>query len=336
MGYNAHTSIALSVVTLTMSFNVKSCDSGVLKAYRPHLNLNTVSMKSFVKDSEVWIDNLHFKVENFANLSCAQGTPSYSNVATDSNGDRWKIKVYPGGFRDEDGMVAFLPTPVEAKPYPRKVRFDLTVLNSLGGVYVRCQSDVQEYSSNKRQSHGVSQVAKRSDLVDKSKKILVKGSLLINLCLQRKVQANSVTVPPSEIAEEHVRLLESGKGSDTTLMVQEGGKQNFIQVHRTFFLSFPNTPLHNAIFMDEDKSNVIEIKGADMMGLSIALYFVYARSVPHRGDWKKIIKAADLLELVDLKLAVESLVVGSLIIDKDNASDWLMFAQANVSGLYFH
>ena len=166
---------------------------------------------------------------------------------------------------------------------------------------------------------------KRSEILDEENKILVDGALLIDVHLQIKPKQKSIYIPTNPFGTNMLKLLENEEDSDVTFMV----KKTKIPAHKLILKM--NAPVLHGFCTEQEEGGSIPIKETTPKLFRVILRYVYGGDVPDSVTVdmaKDIIIAADRYEVAGLKLAVETTLVEALMLNGDNFSEWLLFADA--------
>ena len=122
-----------------------------------------------------------------------------------------------------------------------------------------------------------------------------------------------------------LKLLENEEDSDVTFMV----KKTKIPAHKLILKM--NAPVLHGFCTEQEEGGSIPIKETTPKLFRVILRYVYGGDVPDSVTVdmaKDIIIAADRYEVAGLKLAVETTLVEALMLNGDNFSEWLLFADA--------
>ncbi|KAL3788676.1 hypothetical protein HJC23_001875 [Cyclotella cryptica] len=143
---------------------------------------------------------LHFEFNSFRDLPSKIDDVIESEDKTDSNGNTWKVQLYPGGCSDavDQGMIALIllntgDTDVDAK-------FSFIVRNDLGYA-VRTETDnaFHCFPSHGREGYGYgysdTTFIKRSRIIEEENEILINKALHIDVSIQVKVQKEELYRP---------------------------------------------------------------------------------------------------------------------------------------------
>eukprot|EP00956_Cyclotella_meneghiniana_P024332 scaffold48767_cov67-Cyclotella_meneghiniana.AAC.6 len=266
---------------------------------------------------------LHFKFDGFADLPSGVDSHVYSDVQTDCNGDTWKLKLYPGGnsAAGEQGWIGVFLIPV-SRNEEFGAAFSLITKNTNGIVLreIRCDHMFQP-----RMSCGF-KFMKRDMILDANNNILKDGVLRIDARIQVKDKKDSqLFMFQSKLSNKMMTLLESGEKADASFEV---GDSTF-PVH-SIILHNNASILANHLVGGYASSAVID--GITAAVFQMVLAYVYAERLPTDGEMlehgKELIDAADRYELVDLKMAVEHVLVRERILTPKNVSDYIQLADA--------
>eukprot|EP00956_Cyclotella_meneghiniana_P027448 scaffold61475_cov56-Cyclotella_meneghiniana.AAC.3 len=254
---------------------------------------------------------LRFKFDGFADLPTEVDCEVESEVQTDCNGNKWELHLFPGdnSSTNEQGWIALYLYAKEIKESLDTV-FSISVKDSKGKVVKNEEDD--HLFEREDYGQGYYQFIKRSEILDTNKNILRNGALCIDVTIQvRPSIKNDLYEPKHGLADKMERLLESGDRSDATFKV---GGEIF-------------TPLNQ-----NDQNTDTVVQGILPEVFRHVLRFVYTGFCPEYDEvldfGKELIDAANKYELAELKLDVENVLVSERIMNKQNVSDWILFADA--------
>ena len=263
---------------------------------------------------------LHFKFEDFASLSSETGASVYSEVQTDCNGHKWNIKLYPGGkSTTETGWIGLWLFSKNEEALDTK--YTLSVKDeereTVKGIEI-------EWNLTVKEGYGGAKIMKRSVILDAEKNILKDGALCIDVTLQVKDKADDLY--DSKESERHqekmLKLLVDKKNTDIKITV--GGE--IFCLHSLILEN--NAPLL-AEYCKQKKGANNDINSDVFL---MILEYVYSGFRPYDNDiiafGKELIDAANRFELVELKLAIEKVLVCERILNKANVADYILFADA--------
>ena len=284
---------------------------------------------------------LHFKFDNFADLPCANDSHVYSEDLTDCNGHKWQLSLYPGGEfwypgvkpRNKDSGWVGLYLLNRNTGMMLDTKFTLSVKDAEGRTTIEHNVD-DKYFQHQRYD-GARELMKRKDILDTTKHILRDGALHVDVTIQVKAQYIDVVIkdehyedklfqPPSERSNKLLNLLTTGEMSDTSLHV--GGK--LFNLHS--FILHVHAPL-----LANHCDGVIDNISPEVFQL--ILEHVYCGRQPENEDifkhGKELINASNRYELIELKMAVENVLVRERVMTKENVSDYIVFADAQSCAL---
>ena len=266
---------------------------------------------------------LKFKFDGFADLPTRVDQEVCSEVQTDCNGNKWKLLLYPGGLsRSTYGCIGVSLDNVNEEPFD--ISYGLAIKDANGTV-------AREYSFHELlqpgELLGCDECMEHTEILDPNKNILKDGALCVDVTIQVKT---SLTEDLYEckfgLADKMERLLESGENSDATIKV---GDETF-KVHSCIIRN--NAPILANLLnqIDQNPDTVVEDTLPEVF--HHILRFVYTGISPSRSDMKKfgeeLIDAANRYELIELKVDVENVLVRERVMNKENVSDWILFADA--------
>lgn len=128
-----------------------------------------------------------------------------------------------------------------------------------------------------------------------------------------------------------LRVLDQGHDSDVSFKI--GGK--IVAAHKVILRM--NAPGIFTFCEESDGDSPIPIDNTSSEIFRMLLRYVYGGEVPNKDTIlkknKDILDAADRYGLIGLKQRVEATLVESLIVDKTNVADWLIFSDAKTCPL---
>ena len=286
-----------------------------------------------LKHSEV-----KFKFEDFESLPSEQGVRVTSKQVTDSHGNIWKMVIYPGGrngedYTSSDGMVHMTLFNTGNKDVSARPTF--IVRGVSGEVYTECTVDVQKFKEGG--TGWGCDIIERSEIIDKENNILLDGALLVDVHIQLQPEPKSLTVPPSPLSTNMLKLLYDSESADVKFKV----KRTVITAHKCILKA--NAPILYDFCKGCKEGEKIKIDNISPAIFKIILRHVYGGEIPGKDTimcdigndciGKDIIDAADRFGIVSLKLAVETALVGNFRLDKENFAGWLLFAESKTCPL---
>lgn len=175
--------------------------------------------------------------------------------------------------------------------------------------------------------------AKRSKVVSN----LIEGSLHVDVMLRHMHTPKNMGQCCNPSAQNILSLLDSGDNSDVSFKVDD----TIIPAHKLILQT--NAPMLAGFLKDHEEGVPIEIEAVSPDVFRRVLRYIYGGIAldPRRRMTKRergrlgmeIIGAADRFCLVELKVAIEYLLVASCTIYTDNVADILLFADAKTCPL---
>jgi hypothetical protein len=157
---------------------------------------------------------LHFKFDDFANLPSEVGSYVYSDVQTDTNGNKWKLRLYPGG--EPDALQEYVGVYLRScNANDIEAKFSITIN---GGSVDAEESDYgfRMFNNLNSGTWGCAPFEKRSDILDPANKILNNGALCIDAAIQVKPKKDEIFQPPSPLSAKMIKLLKSSEDADVS------------------------------------------------------------------------------------------------------------------------
>jgi len=293
----------------------------------PTVKVRTISAFKASPQSLLKPSVLRFRFKDFASLSHQSNDSTFSDVMVDNQGNGWKLELNPGGGSDSNtndpGIGLYL---YNKSKDDLVVSFTLIVRDSLGKAYDENSiSDARTIASMGNlgwANFGL----RRSTILDEENNVLVDGALLIDAHIQLKPKKKAIHIPSNPFAANMLGLLENEEDADVTFMV----KKTKISAHKLILKM--NAPVLYGFCEDQgEEGKAILIKETTPKIFKIVLRYVYGGDVPDSVTIemaKDIIDAADRYEVTGLKLAVETTLVEALMLNDENFSDWLLYADS--------
>jgi hypothetical protein len=273
---------------------------------------------------------LHFKFDNFANLPSDVESSVFSDEQFDDNCLKWKAELYPGGVRDaaKEGYIGLYLCSCNIQTIEAK--FNLSIIDNSGSVCVEEESgNFDEFIED--DNWGWTEFMKRSDILDPEKKILKDGALCIDVTIQVKPRKRDIYQPPNPISAKMLKLLKSSEKADASFNV----KGTTVMAHSLIVSA--NAPILanycNLIpQVESGGSSDKPIQDLSPKVFQIILEFIYSGKYPTDKNaikyGKELINAANKYDLVELKMAVENILVQERVITKKNVSEYIVFADS--------
>jgi len=271
---------------------------------------------------------LQFKFNNFESLPSIPSQHVWSEELTDSHGNAWKLSIYPGGNRTEnEGWVSVFLLNVGTNDV--HAHYSIILRNASGAVHAE-EHFMQHLFKGGGTSGGKNKWIKRSEILDEKNNILLDGALVVDVHLQIK-EPSSLHKPPSSLSIKMLQLLENMDNADVSFTVEN----NLVTAHK-LILSV-NAPVLFDFCGENNDGSPITIKDTTTEIFHIVLRYVYGEEIPKSATilnkGKDIISAADRFGIVGLKLAVEAILVESLVLRINTVADWLVFADSKTCPL---
>lgn len=169
------------------------------------------------------------------------------------------------------------------------------------------------------------------------KNILKDGALCIDVTVQMKDTRQQLFPVQNRLSSKMLKLLKSGEKSDASFIV---GDETF-NVHSQVL--FANAPILYD-FLDQQRNSSVVIRDIRAEVFHDVLHHVYTGYFPEVvvdvdsvnvsmdskivKYGKELISAANRFELIDMKVAVENVLVAERILNRKNVSDFILFADA--------
>lgn len=282
--------------------------------------------------SQPSVSLLHFKFDDFEDLSSEVGVAVKSGVKTDRNGNAWEMKIYPGGCDHAAANRGFCSVllVLRGKGEVELASRALIVRNEHGHVAIEKSSEGCDNGAfRENDALGCRNFAKRSVIVDN----LVKGSLHIDVLLQYIIhedvdQFHAATNPS---VANMLAFLDSGDNADISFKVGD----TIIPAHKLILQI--NAPFLASFCKGQAEGTPISIEATTPEVFRHILRYIYGGNAPDKMEIMKmgrnIIDAADRYGIVGLKVAVENTLVASCVINLSNVADYLLFADAKTCPL---
>ena len=273
---------------------------------------------------------LHFRFDGFADLPTEVDNYVYSDAQTDSNGNMWKLELYPGGESEvraaEEGWVGlYLWNDNFEESFSHDTRFSFAVKDADGVILCESHHENNNINSCWWGREGSSTYMKRNMILHPSNNILRDGALCIDVTIQVKEKIDEHYHPESNLSKKMIKLLTSGDRADASFKVGD----RIFPVHTNILHN--NAPIL-ADHLNQDQTTNVIIEGVSASVFWMVLVYVYSEQYPSNKNvikfGKKLIDAANRYELVDLKIIVEHILVQERILTTRNVCDYLLFADA--------
>eukprot|EP00956_Cyclotella_meneghiniana_P004753 scaffold5841_cov28-Cyclotella_meneghiniana.AAC.1 len=263
---------------------------------------------------------LHFKFDGFADLPTEVHYEVESEMQTDCNGHKWQLKLYPGGRHVSPGRVGLFIIFRSDDKNTLNVVCSLAIKDANG----KSHGNSMDYPNlfQPGRPWGYSGYTKRAKILNPTNNILVNGALCIDVTIQVKPSVKyDLYEHNHSLVSKMEHLLESGERSDATFIV---GDETF-NVHSLIIHN--NAPSILANLLNQN------IQGILPEVFRHVLRFVYTGFSPHISKvlkcGKELIDAANRYELAEMKLDTENVLICERIMNRQNVSDWILFADAH-------
>mmetsp|Transcript_18728 Transcript_18728/g.45031 ORF Transcript_18728/g.45031 Transcript_18728/m.45031 type:complete len:370 (+) Transcript_18728:518-1627(+) len=272
---------------------------------------------------------LQFKFKDFEGLPSGPGQLVLSEELAESNGNAWKLDLYPGGYRREDeGWISlFLENNGKNDVW---ARYSIILRNASGAVYDEVNSITPYLFSSEGDAMGVLRLQKRSEILDERNNILSDGALVFNVHLHFK-ERGSLHKPSGSVLTKMLQLLKNTDNADASFKVGD----EIVTSHKLILST--NAPVLFEFCGENNDGSPVAIDDTSAEIFRIILRYVYGEEIPESktimDEGKDIISAADRFGIVGLKLAVEAVLVESSVVRSHTVADWLVFADSKTCPL---
>eukprot|EP00956_Cyclotella_meneghiniana_P005835 scaffold7611_cov47-Cyclotella_meneghiniana.AAC.3 len=282
-----------------------------------------------------------FQYHNFRSLAAeVDGGGFGSKVQTDCNGNKWSLELHPGGDSrafEQEWMWNYCKEHCRAEPgwmtiylvsendFPdRNVKFSLSIRDKYGAP--ASYLELEHCFFHESRYYGSTQIIMHSEVVGKSNNILKDDTLFVDAVIQVKDDTDDLYQPINNIAKKQLELLHSGVKSDVIFEVED----TVINAHSQIL--FANAPLLSEICDQGSNLSKVVINDTSPEVFRLLLEHIYSGIMPsvHQVlQWdKSLIDAANKYELIELKIAVENVLVRERILNRENVADYILFADA--------
>ena len=278
-------------------------------------------MLTQLKTSEV----LQYTFEDFDE----GGEKTRSEEQKDCNRNSWTLSVSPsskGGSTNT--KICLKRETFYGKQWPCKVQF--RIRNAVGAIHYET-SPVHFTFSRYALSLEHDNVIGRDTLVS-SEGVICDGSLLVDVEIQYGLRPQRQVLvsqfhKKSKNDANLLRLLDSGDDADINLKF-EG---TVIPAHRLILKM--NAPFLYSLCESKEKGTTdVTLSHLTLQVCRILLRYIYGAELPSKktvmaaNEGKDIIDAAHMYKVIGVKIAVEEMIVGALVIDATNVVDWILYA----------
>ncbi|XP_078170388.1 BTB/POZ and MATH domain-containing protein 2-like [Carex rostrata] len=303
-----------------------------------HQNLQTVSA---IRTETITGSHL-FKIYGYSLMKgIGIGTTFYSDIFT-VGGYNWVIEIYPDGYsRDaQDFISIFLQLGSEGTKVKAQISFTILQPNGDPSKFSVASKGIYTWSS-KYDRRGYCQFAKRTEfeVSEYLKDDAFTVKCVVTVIKGYKLEATNsygIIVPPSNLNQSWINLLESGKGADVTFVLN--GER--IKAHRCV-LAERSAVFNAELFgcMKEKWTDTITVEDIEAPVFKSMLYFIYSDSLPdfegtsndecEKKDMilmaQHLLVAADRYQLERLRLICEDLLCKNLCVN--NAATIIILAE---------
>lgn len=308
---------------------------------------------------------LRFEFDAFEHLSSNVDEVFETDMKQDTNGNCWRLQLYPGGCSDavEEGMIAIILINVGDADVTAK--FTVIVRNSLGHA-VRLESNNAFHLFAKRGKRGFgygysdTRFMKRERILDKENGILVNGSSLhIDIAIEAKPHKEELYYPVAPVVPNMLKLFECGQDADVSFLVDGKIVDAHLPVLRAnapcLANRFKQGHKYDELLPTVQHTRLVARRHSHSSGCSIPsvtetesftlvvdtsaevlkliLRYVYAGVLPDQNTMLKLgtglIEVAHQFEIFDFKMLVENALIEGCIFHHKNVVDYLLFAEAN-------
>lgn len=282
---------------------------------------------------------LQLQFDHFASLPSGIGKFTSSEKQTDANGNKWKVDLYPGGrYRESKGFVALMFSRIGGAEDEEQKGADASIHVSIrdkfgeevheGSCWVCQEQNKKESLSGKMGHLADMKLIRYSKIIENKEKYLADDSLRLDLCIQVAVPDDKFHKPHNPVLGNLIALYESNEGAD--VMFEIDGER--FEAHSQILLA--NAPIFSDMCRE---STCVTLNGVCPVVFDILMHYIYAGELPAPNEivqlGKELIECSNKFEVIGLKLAVETYLVQSRILNKHNVADYLVFADAKMCPL---
>jgi speckle-type POZ protein len=256
-------------------------------------------------------------------------------------GHRWCIRYYPGGSGEEyckDYAAIFLELMSKSKHAEATAHYDFRLVNQVTGVSSSLFTSKALFN-DKRPALGIREFVKKSDLEALG---YLKDDCLEIECDVTVITGDVIEVPPSDLAEDLGKLMESEEGVDVTFKV----KEVVFKAHRIVLaMRSPvfKAELYGATREDDDGNRcIVVVDDMEPAVFKALLHFIYTDCLPNMDDdidgseyeemAKHLLVAAHRYGVAKMKLMSESILCKRLSV-KEVANTLVLADQYHCSKL---
>ncbi|KAL3786700.1 hypothetical protein HJC23_002789 [Cyclotella cryptica] len=255
---------------------------------------------------------LHFKFEDFVNLPDEMVS---SESQTDCQGNVWSLGIYPGVSTAEEDDWITMELYVTSGNETFVPKLGVFVRDANGTVVAHEDNlEVEDWEEDSDIYVRFDDVLmKRSRILDETNNILNNGALDIDVTIQYKIPEKDLYHPQSNLSKNILKLLENGDKADISFDVQ--GK--IFRAHSQIIHA--NAPILASFCDKQDDDSTVVILDTHPDIFHHVLKFVYAEIIPTNdvvvGIGQDLVDAANRYGLVDMKLAVENVLVQECVVN---------------------
>ncbi|KAL7471652.1 hypothetical protein ACHAXS_011939 [Conticribra weissflogii] len=265
-------------------------------------------------------DLLRFEFENFSVNAKTELRKLLTQNVLDRNEDGWQLVLDP--------CYPTIALSNKNKKADVEAAVSIILRNKLGAVANEQKRGVHHFKAGR--SRRFFFLDEWTKIIDKSNNIITNsGSLVIEIEIQR-VKHSRIHIQ-NPFAKNMLHLLESGHMADMTFEVQDAR----IKAHKLILEA--NAPMLASFCEGADEESPVPMYDTKPEVFRHVLQYVYGGVPPSKSVIEKcgasIIHAADRYGVVNLKLAVEHVIVGMGLISIHNVVDFLLFADAHSCAL---
>ena len=281
---------------------------------------------------------LHFEFDDFASrLPPDKDRQVCSETQYDCNGHKWKVDLLSlARDREDGGWISLYLGNRNTRPLEIKYIFEVKDAN---GKTVEVRELIDKFEGYSYEAddwedcRGCENLMERSTILDPANNILKDGALCIDVTIQVKERIHEL-YDPKETERHQNKMLELLNNEEKADIICYVGEEKF---HVNSLILENYSPLLTAYCRQCNGSNNGAKGDIDADVFLQILEYVYSGLSPVKSDIlhfdKELIDAANRFELVELKLAVERVLVHERILDKENVCDYILFADAQSCAL---
>ena len=266
---------------------------------------------------------LRFKLDlTNASSEYALTGPLEPEEQTDCNGHTWSMNFSADDGQDPEENLACFELIYHNKE-PLYIKYTISVKNAKG-VVIEEETRECDYDESFGPCEPIGLLCTEHSRIFDIANNLKNDALLVELTIQVKDKLDQLCDPEELKAHQNKGLQFLKNQVNADLSVNVDGK--IFHVHSLILDNYA------PILADFCKQRDSTFGGISSRAFQRVLEYVYSGKRP--SNWhiirfgKEIIDAANRFELVELKLAIERVLVHELIVDKENVADYIVFADA--------